>query len=276
MITAGVDIGSITTKTVILKDGSLLSSNIIRTGAYSKHSGIKCLKIALDKVSLDLNDVNYIVSTGYGRANIECANKQITEISCHGTGASHLFPGTRTVIDIGGQDSKAISLNEDGEVKDFVMNDKCAAGTGRFLEVMANALEIDIDKMGGISLLTDNEISISSMCAVFAESEVVSLLAEGCPIESISKGLHNAIVERVLSMANKIGIKEPMTLTGGVIKNIGVIIAIKNRLGINFKVSVPNDPQIVGAYGAAMLAHKQLLKESKKRNIHTSEQITHI
>lgn len=262
MITAGVDIGSITTKTVILKNGELLTSNIIRTGAYSKQSAIKSLNMALSSVGIARDDIDYLVSTGYGRAILECADKHVTEITCHGTGASFLFPGTRTVIDIGGQDSKAISLNDKGEVLDFVMNDKCAAGTGRFLEVMANALDIDLDKLGGISLLANNEIEISSMCTVFAESEVVSLLAEGCPTENISKGLHNAIAERVLSMANRIGIREPVTLSGGVIKNIGVIVAIRNKLGLNIEVNVPKEPQITGALGAALIAYRHSLEKT--------------
>lgn len=262
MITAGVDIGSITTKTVILKNGELLKSNIIRTGAYSKQSAINSLNTALSSAGLTRDDVDYLVSTGYGRAKLEYADKNVTEITCHAIGALNLFPGTKTVIDIGGQDSKAISLNEKGEVIDFVMNDKCAAGTGRFLEVMAHALDIEIDKLGGISLIANNELEISSMCTVFAESEVVSLLAEGCPIENISKGLHNAVAERVLGMANKIGIRGPVTLSGGVIKNIGIIVAIKNELGLNIKVNIPKEPQITGALGAAILAYKYSLELS--------------
>lgn len=266
MIAVGVDIGSITTKTVVLEDGKTIVSNIIRTGANSKQSATRSLNMALSNIGISRDDMDYVVATGYGRANLELADKCITEITCHGIGACHLFPGTRTVIDIGGQDSKAISLSEKGEVLDFVMNDKCAAGTGRFLEVMAGALEVELDRLGRISLLAKKVVEISSMCTVFAESEVVSLIAEGCPKEDIARGLHNAIAERVLSMANKIGILEPVTLSGGVIKNIGVVNAIKGKLGL--KVNVPEDPQIVGALGASLVAHRYCLSSPTIKDIY--------
>lgn len=260
MITAGVDIGSIATKTVIMEDEKVVISNIIRTGAHSKDSAVKSLNMALSEARLHRDDLDYVVSTGYGRAKLEYADKCVTEITCHGIGASYLFPGTKTVIDIGGQDTKTIKLDDKGEILDFIMNDKCAAGTGRFLEVMANALEIELDKLGGVSLLAKNEVEISSMCTVFAESEVVSLIAEGCPKRDIAKGLHNSVAERVLSMAGKTGIREPVVLSGGVIKNIGVVIAIKNRLGLD--VNIPGEPQITGALGAAVLASRYCIETS--------------
>lgn len=262
MITVGVDIGSMTTKTVILENGKIIASNIIRTGANSRHSATRSLNMALLNTGINKDDMDYVIATGYGRANLELADKSVTEITCHGTGACYLFPGTRTVIDIGGQDSKAISLGEKGEVLDFVMNDKCAAGTGRFLEVMASALDIELDKLGKTSLLSNKIVEISSMCTVFAESEVVSLIADGCPKEDIAKGLHNAIAERVLSMANKIGVREPITLSGGVIKNIGVVNAIKGKLGL--MVNVSEDPQIIGALGASVIAYEYCLGKRHK------------
>jgi len=263
MIAVGVDIGSMTAKTVVLENGKVVGATIIRTGVYSRLSATKSLNAALSIAGLNRDDVDYLVATGYGRNNLELADKCVTEITCHGIGACYLFPHTRTVIDIGGQDSKAISLSEKGQVLDFVMNDKCAAGTGRFLEVMAAALEVGLDKLGKISLLADKVIAISSMCTVFAESEVVSLIAEGCPKENIAKGLHNAVAERVLSMANRTGIREPITLSGGVIKNIGVVQAIKGILGL--KVNVPDDPQTVGALGAAIIAYRHCLGNGSRK-----------
>lgn len=262
MITVGVDIGSMTTKTVVMENGKMIASNIIRTGANSKSSATRSLNMALLNTGIHRDDMDCVVATGYGRANLELADKSVTEITCHGIGARFLFPDTRTVIDIGGQDSKAISLGEKGEVLDFVMNDKCAAGTGRFLEVMADALDVALDNLGRVSLLSSKIVPISSMCTVFAESEVISLIADGCPKEDIARGLHNAISERILGMANKIGIQEPVTLSGGVIKNIGVVNAIKGKLGL--KVNVPDDPQIVGALGASVIAYEYSLGKRHK------------
>jgi len=188
---------------------------------------------------------------GYGRLSVDFADREITEITCHAVGAHSLYPKTRTVIDIGGQDSKVISVDESGKVIDFIMNDKCAAGTGRFLEVMAHALETKIEELGPLSLKSHNVLRISSMCTVFTESEVVSRIAEGCSQEDIAAGIHRAIVDRILTMANKVGINDQVTLTGGVSKNIGVIEMIKSR--ISNEINVPSEPQLIGALGAAIL-----------------------
>jgi predicted CoA-substrate-specific enzyme activase len=252
MIVAGMDIGSITAETVILQDNQMLSSSIVPTGANSRTAAERSLTAALKQASLRQEDLAAIVTTGYGRASFPSATKMITEITCHARGAFFVHPETRTVIDIGGQDSKVIRLDKQGRNVDFQMNDKCAAGTGRFLEVMARALEVKLEDLGRLSRSAQRTIKISSMCTVFAESEVVSLIAENQPQEVIIRGLHDAITDRILGMVRRVGVEEKVTLTGGVAKNEGVVLALEERLGV--KVFVPPEPQIIGALGAALLA----------------------
>jgi predicted CoA-substrate-specific enzyme activase len=252
MIVAGMDIGSITAETVILQDNQMLSSSIVPTGANSRTAAERSLAAALKQASLRQEDLAAIVTTGYGRASFPSATKMITEITCHARGAFFVYPETRTVIDIGGQDSKVIRLDKQGRNVDFQMNDKCAAGTGRFLEVMARALEVKLEDLGRLSRSAQRTIKISSMCTVFAESEVVSLIADNQPQEVIIRGLHDAIADRILGMVRRVGVEEKVTLTGGVAKNEGVVLALEERLGV--KVFVPPEPQIIGALGAALLA----------------------
>jgi len=252
MIVAGMDIGSITAETVILQGNQMLSSSIVPTGANSRVAAERSLDAALKQASLRQEDLAAIVTTGYGRASFPSATKMITEITCHARGAFFIHPETRTVIDIGGQDSKVIRLDERGRNVDFQMNDKCAAGTGRFLEVMARALEVKLEDLGRFSRRAPRTIKISSMCTVFAESEVVSLIADNQPKEVIIHGLHDAIADRILGMVRRVGVEEKITLTGGVAKNEGVVLALEERLGV--KVFVPPEPQIIGALGAALLA----------------------
>ena len=252
MIVAGMDIGSITAETVILQDNQMLSSSIVPTGANSRTAAERSLAEALKQASLRQEDLAAIVTTGYGRASFPSATKMITEITCHARGAFFVYPETRTVIDIGGQDSKVIRLDKQGRNVDFQMNDKCAAGTGRFLEVMARALEVKLEDLGRLSRSAQRTIKISSMCTVFAESEVVSLIADNQPQEVIIRGLHDAIADRILGMVRRVGVEEKVTLTGGVAKNEGVVLALEERLGV--KVFVPPEPQIIGALGAALLA----------------------
>ncbi len=253
MYVAGVDIGSLSTDTVILDDErNLLGYSIVYTGASSVKAARKSYEEALERAGLGEEDISFVLSTGYGRAIVPFAQSQVTEISCHAKGAHFLFPNTRTVIDIGGQDSKAIKVSPKGKVLDFAMNDKCAAGTGRFLEVMARALEVDLERMGEKSLQAQNPVTISSMCTVFAESEVVSRIAEGHAIEDIINGIHNAISDRVLGLMKRVGIEEKITMTGGVAKNIGVVRALEAKLGTTLNIYF--EPQIVGALGAALFA----------------------
>lgn len=254
MIVAGIDIGSITAETVILQDNQMLSSSIVPTGANSRTAAERSLTAALKQASLRQEDLAAIITTGYGRASFPSATKMITEITCHARGAFFVYPETRTVIDIGGQDSKVIRLDKKGRNVDFQMNDKCAAGTGRFLEVMARALEVKLEDLGRLSRSAQRTIKISSMCTVFAESEVVSLIADNQPQEVIIRGLHDAIADRILGMIRRVGVEEKVTLTGGVAKNEGVVQALEERLEV--RVFVPPEPQIIGALGAALLARE--------------------
>jgi predicted CoA-substrate-specific enzyme activase len=252
MYTAGIDIGSISTKAVIMRDGQLLASRVILTGYNAENAGKKVFDAVLDDLQISASAITRIVATGYGRKGLAMADKSITEIMCHATGARYLNPLIRSIIDIGGQDSKAILLDDRGKVANFAMNDKCAAGTGRFLEVMAGALEVNLDEFGRMSLKADLPARISSLCTVFAESEIISLIAKGEKRENIIAGIHESICVRVLAMANRIGIKSPVMMTGGVAKNIGVVRAFEKAIGSPIEVS--DYAQVNGAIGAALLA----------------------
>lgn len=250
---AGVDVGSLSSDAVVIDEqANILGFSVLPTGAHSTDAAQAALDAALSKAGLAQDQLQAVVATGYGRVSVPFASKRITEITCHAAGAAHLFPNTRTVIDIGGQDSKVIRLEPGGKVADFTMNDKCAAGTGRFLEVMAQRLGLDVSDLGGLSLSSSREVEISSVCTVFAESEVVSLIAKNEPRQDIIRGLHKAIVSRVWSMAQSVGVSPAVTMTGGVAKNQGVVAMLEARLG--FGLQVPPEPQIVGALGAALLA----------------------
>jgi len=255
MLTVGIDVGSISAKAAAIENGRLLAGKVILTGYNAKNAGKKVFDTLLAEQGVKLASVDKIVATGYGRNSVDFADKAITEITCHAAGAHFQDPAVRSVIDIGGQDSKAISMDSKGKVNDFAMNDKCAAGTGRFLEVMARALEVDLDAFGEMSLKADAPAAISSLCTVFAESEVISLIARGEKRENIIAGIHESIGSRVLAMAKRVGVTEPVMMTGGVAKNIGVVKALENRAGISIIVS-PN-AQINGAIGAALLAVAQ-------------------
>ncbi|MBE0481646.1 MAG: 2-hydroxyglutaryl-CoA dehydratase [Dehalococcoidia bacterium] len=256
MITAGIDIGAATAKVVILANGEILSHVVIPTGDSVARAAEKVTKAALEKAGLSLTDLQFVISTGYGRRAVSFASKTASEIICHAKGVNSLIPDARTVIDIGGQDSKVIGIREDGTVSDFVMNDKCAAGTGRFLEVMAEVLGLGIEQMGPISMTSKDPCPISSTCTIFAETEMVSLRAEGRTREDLVAGIHRAVASRVVITGRTVGYKEQVVFTGGVAKNLGV----KNSLeaGIGLPVLVPKEPQIMGALGAALLAEMEL------------------
>jgi predicted CoA-substrate-specific enzyme activase len=251
----GIDVGSASAEALILKDGKILAYSILETGANSRKAAEKALEEALKKAGISRTEVGPIVATGYGRISVDFASRQVTEISCYARGISFLYPEVKMVIDIGGQDSKAILVGKNGRVLDFVMNDKCAAGTGRFLEVMAKAMEVNVEELGEISLRSRNPAEISSTCTVFAESEVVSLIAKGVPVEDIAAGIHKAIARRVGAMARRIGVVPPVAFAGGVAKNVGVVKALEEELGV--KLIVPEEPQIIGALGAALLATEE-------------------
>ena len=252
----GIDVGSLSSEAVILEEsGRLVSYSIVQTGANSTEAAEGALEKALGDANINRSEIGGTIATGYGRVSVPFADKTVTEISCHGLGAYHLFPDTGTVIDIGGQDSKVIALGEGGKVTDFSMNDKCAAGTGRFLEVMATKLQVLLGEMGDLSLRAGGEVSISSICTVFAESEIVSLIAQNHPKEEIIRGLTRAIVNRVWSMVKAVGVHGGVTMSGGVAKNRGVVALLEEKLGRSIKVHT--EPQIVGALGAALLARRQ-------------------
>jgi len=252
MITVGIDVGSITAKAAVVRDGRVVYDKLILTGYNARQAGENVFETILKELGIDASSVDKIISTGYGRNSVKMADKAVTEITCHAAGAHYLNPAVRAVIDIGGQDSKAIALDQAGKVKNFAMNDKCAAGTGRFLEVMAKALEVDLDDFGQFSLGADQPAKISSLCTVFAESEVISLIATGEKRENIIAGIHESIAARVVAMANRTGLQAPIMMTGGVAKNIGVVKAIERKIGK--KIEVSPQSQLTGAIGAALLA----------------------
>ncbi len=254
MYYAGIDLGSITAKAVIIGSGQILASAITFSGYNSAETARKVLAQALDQASLPRHAIARLVATGYGRVRVPDADKQVTEITCHARGAYWLHPKTRTIIDIGGQDSKGIVLNDDGKVVDFVMNDKCAAGTGRFLDVMARALEEDVDRLGELSLSAPRRAQISSTCTVFAESEVISHIAAGVPKDVIIAGIHEAIAARISGMVQRLALRDEVIMTGGVARNAGVAHMLEEKLG--YRILVLPQAQITGAIGAALIAQE--------------------
>ncbi|MCP4720038.1 MAG: 2-hydroxyglutaryl-CoA dehydratase [Desulfobacteraceae bacterium] len=257
MIFAGIDIGSITAKAALIKGNKLLGTRVIPTGYNPVTAGKKVFSDLLAHTKISPEDVTAIVATGYGRNSVEFADKAMTEIICHGVGAHFLNPKIRGIIDVGGQDSKAIALDRTGQVENFAMNDKCAAGTGRFLEVMAKALEVKLDDLGTIGMGSCAPSKISSICTVFAESEVISMIAGQQKREDIIAGIHESTAARVGSLAVKAKIESPVIMTGGVAKNQGMVKALENRLDI--KILVGEFPQENGAIGAAVLASRMNL-----------------
>jgi predicted CoA-substrate-specific enzyme activase len=252
MITAGIDVGSLSTDVVVMQDDRVLAYAIINTGAQAAAAARWAFGQALDTAGLSEQDVEAVIATGYGRMSVSFASSQVTEISCHARGSAYLSPKVRTVIDIGGQDSKVIRIDGQGNVVDFLMNDKCAAGTGRFLEVMAQRLELALEELGREDQQANKAAQISSMCTVFAESEVISLIAQGVPRPEIVRGLHRSIAERTAGLANRLGLANEVMMTGGVAKNPGVVRALSEKLAA--PITVPPEPQIVGALGAAIIA----------------------
>ncbi|ALJ16467.1 acyl-CoA dehydratase activase [Sphingopyxis macrogoltabida] len=249
----GIDFGSTTAKTVILDiDGKIVASNVAHMGAVSGQGVAASVADALAEAGLTQADMVRTVSTGYGRRMLDIAEKNYTEITCHARGAVAMVPEARLVIDIGGQDSKVIAVDANGLVVQFAMNDRCAAGTGKFLEVLARAMEIELDLMGGLALEAEQELKISSMCATFAETEVISLLAEGHGKPDVLAAVHSAIANRTLGLVSRVGKNGPVAMTGGVAKNPAAVHHIEKVLGM--PLLLPERPQIAGALGAALLA----------------------
>lgn len=271
VITAGVDVGSVGSKAVIMADGEIYSWSVMRTGSNSSDSAKKVLGWAMEDTGLTLKDFNYIVGTGYGRVNVPMANRAITEIACHAKGANYIWgPTVRTVLDVGGQDVKAIRCDERGKVVSFLMNDKCAAGTGRGMEVIADLLKIPIEEVGKVSLSVNEEPKpVSSTCVVFAKTEAVGLLRKGWPKEKVLAAYMRAMAIRMSELIQKVGCERDFVITGGQSKNIGIVNRVENILGMK-RLPVPNleqtglDPISAGAIGAALFA-KALYEKSLKR-----------
>lgn len=250
---AGVDVGSTQTKAVVIDgDGRIVARCLVDTGANVTEAAQKAFDAACAAEGLDPAGVRYVVGTGYGRYRVTFGDKQVTEISCHGRGAVHMFPGTRTVIDMGGQDSKAIRVGADGDIVDFCMNDKCAAGTGRFLGAAAKALGMTLDDLGPTALRAAKSVRISTTCTVFAESEVLSWLGKGRSVEDILWGVHKSIATRSFGLLRRVGILDQITFTGGVARNAGMVKALEEALGKTLNVS--EDSHFMGALGAALFA----------------------
>ena len=263
LITAGVDIGSTTSKSLIMKDGIVLSYVIGPSSANPPKIAEVVFEESCARAGIARAEVRLIIGTGYGRAKVLFANDNVSEISCHGAGAHFLMPEVRTVIDIGGQDCKAVSLDDSGRLKNFAMNDKCAAGTGRFLDMMSRILEVKVEELGNLDSQSKSPVSISNVCSVFAESEVINLVNEGAHVPDIVKGLHMSLTNRVAVLVNRVGLREKIVVTGGVAKNKGVIRALGQKLGLDIThLDGIIDPQIIGALGAAVLAERRIAKES--------------
>ncbi|MFP4475453.1 MAG: acyl-CoA dehydratase activase [Desulfatibacillaceae bacterium] len=253
MYFAGIDIGSLSTEAVLVDEaGKVLASRIAETGANAVAAGEACFHGLLEQAGLGRADVGMAVATGYGRVSAPFADAKVTEITCHARGVKSMYPCARTVLDIGGQDSKAMRLDGSGAVVDFAMNDKCAAGTGRFLEVMARALGVDLDSMAEVSARSTQKVTVASICTVFAESEVISLVARATPIPDILAGIHDAVAARTMPLLQRVGTAPDVVMCGGVAKNRAVVDRFTERLGM--RVLVPEEPRLTGAIGAALIA----------------------
>ena len=264
MITAGVDIGAGTSKAVLVDHaGHIVAKISQKSGARLDLAGSLALAAVLEKAGLTRDDIAYVASTGYGRYQLPGRDIQITEVTCHARGASYLFPGTRCLIDIGAQSTRAIRINDRGQVMRFKMNDRCAAGAGRFLERISRALEVSLDDLGPLSLRSTDPQAISSICAVLAESEVINLVTSGKATEDILMGANLSIAERALALLRQVGVDGEITLTGGVVLNPGMLKALERRLGK--PVNASPDSVYAGAIGAALLGFVRLRKRGEAR-----------
>ncbi len=252
------------TKVVILNKG-IIASVIGATGPEQRRLANKVMEQAVPQASLSFQAITYIVSTGYGRINVPFADSQFTEITCHARGVFHLFPNAKTIIDIGGQDIKAIKIDAGGKTTDFVMNDKCAAGSGRFIEVIADALGVPLDNVGDLSLRSKNPAKISNICTIWAQQEVAASLAQGVPVSDLLAGVHHSLSDRIGRMVNRLTVEEAVVVTGGGAKNKGLVKALSEQLG--HKVLGPQEPLFTGALGAALLG-KEIVEKAKEN--HTS------
>jgi predicted CoA-substrate-specific enzyme activase len=259
MITVGTDIGSATTKAVLMKEKEVMGYSVLPTGVDCNLAANRVVEEVLAAAGRDSGGVDFVLSTGYGRRAIDFGDKTISEISANARGAVYIEPAARTVIDIGGQDTKVISLDGEGKVENFAMNDRCAAGTGRFIEKMADVFSMDVGALGRLALESREAITLNSTCTVFAESEVISLIARKVRREDIAAAIHSSVIKRVVTLLKSIRIREPVFFSGGGAKNPGLQKALKTELGL--ELHVPEEPQIVSAIGAALLAQEFSRKE---------------
>jgi predicted CoA-substrate-specific enzyme activase len=259
---AGIDVGSTMTKAVILNQG-IIASVIGPTGPEHRRLANRVMDQALTQARIPFEAITYIVATGYGRINVPFADQQFTEITCQAKGIAGLFPQTRTIIDIGGQDIKGIKIDGAGKTVDFVMNDKCAAGTGRFIEGIAEALGIPLEKIGDISLRSRRPAKISNICTIYAQQEVAASLAEGVPVSDLLAGVHRSLAERITRMVNRLRVEEAVIVTGGGAKNKGLLKALSEQLG--HTILVPEEPLLTGALGAALLGKEFAEKAEQSR-----------
>jgi predicted CoA-substrate-specific enzyme activase len=274
-IAAGVDVGSTQTKAVLLADNAhleIVARKLVDTGANVQKAAERAFDLCCQEAGIKPADVGFVVGTGYGRYKITFGNAQMTEISCHARGAHFLCPGTRTVIDMGGQDSKAISVGPSGEVLDFVMNDKCAAGTGRFLANAAEVIGIPLEAVGPMALDATRPVKMATVCTVFVEADILSYLANGKKAEDILGGVHQAIAKRTVSLARRVNIEPEITMTGGVARNIGMVAALEEVLGMEMNVSP--DAHFVGAVGAALFALEKM-DQSFETGVWTKDHASH-
>jgi predicted CoA-substrate-specific enzyme activase len=268
---AGIDVGSTMTKVVILNGGGI-ASIIGPTGPEQRRLANKVMEEALKKAAVSFQTITYIVSTGYGRINVPFADKQFTEITCHAKGIISLFPKAKIIIDIGGQDVKGIKIDEGGKIIDFVMNDKCAAGSGRFIEVIADTLGMSLEKVGDLSMQSKNPVKISNICTIWAQQEVAASLADGVLMTDLLAGVHQSLADRIMRMVNRLRVEGAVIVTGGGAKNRGLLKALSEQLGR--EIQVPEEPLITGALGAALLG-KEMVEKAKQNHkpLETKERV---
>ncbi|MFQ5817776.1 MAG: acyl-CoA dehydratase activase [Terriglobia bacterium] len=265
MLVVGVDVGSTTTKAAILDENKgVRALSLVDTGANVVRAAERAFKEALGQAGLEEWDVTFTVGTGYGRYRVPFGDLRVTEISCHAKGANFIFPRTRTILDMGGQDTKAIRIGDAVEVNDFCMNDKCAAGTGRFLEAAAEVLGLQLNELGEVSAQAKNPLKITNVCTVFVEQEIVMHLARGCAVEDILAGLHRTIAGRSIGLLRRVGLEPEITFTGGVARNTGVVRVLEERL--NVKLNVAPESQYMGAIGAALFAWERAVHGAVTRH----------
>jgi predicted CoA-substrate-specific enzyme activase len=268
MITAGIDIGSRASKAVVLKEGKILSSFIGDTGAESVVTSKMTMSRTLEGTGLEIKDLDYIVATGYGRVLVPFANENISEISCHARGINYSFPSVRTILDMGGQDCKAISVDVEGKVTNFVMNDKCAGGTGRFLEMIADVLGVSLTDIGDLALQSRSAIPFNTICAVFARSEAITYLRKGVTKSDILSGLNEAISVRCLNLLKRVTIQADFSISGGIAKNKGMVAKIEEKVGL--KPLLADDPQLAGCLGAALFAQDRIQGKTRREDLKIS------